>query len=180
MLTLRFRFHRNREDGVYEALETLLLPIAAKLAHQGFLVGGRFSATDITLASLLRPLRIVPHFADHPQLHSLFAWQQRLFREHGRDVAFPYEELIREQRQRSGSARAGELDAGDGKGHHRCGRRNVTAGGTQRHSFGKPLDGGAGPAGLSEAALVQWRWQDALCTGRICFGLSCHAAPRHR
>jgi len=105
MLTLRFRFHRNREDGVYEALETQLLPIAAKLARESFLVGGRFSAADLTLASLLRPLRIVPHFADHPQLHSLFAWQQRLFREHGRDVAFPYETLIQAQRQRRGSMR---------------------------------------------------------------------------
>jgi glutathione S-transferase len=106
MLTLRFRFHRNREDRVYEALETQLIPIAAQLERDDFLVGGRFSAADIALASLLRPLRIVPHFADHPQLRSLFAWQQRLFREHDRDMAFPYETLIQAQRQRRGSMRA--------------------------------------------------------------------------
>ena len=105
MLIKRFRFHRNREDRVYEALEAQLMPIAAQLDRDDFLVGGRFTAADITLASLLRPLRIVPHFADHPQLQSLFAWQERLFREHGRDVAFPYEELIRVQRQRRGSMR---------------------------------------------------------------------------
>ena len=105
MLSLRFRFHRNREDGVYEALEAQLIPIAVQLERDGFLVGGRFSAADITLASLLRPLRIVPHFAHHPRLVSLFAWQERLFREHGRDVAFPYESLIRARRERRRSMR---------------------------------------------------------------------------
>jgi glutathione S-transferase len=105
MLSLRFRFHRNREDGVYEALETQLVPIAAQLERESFLVGNRFSAADITLASLLRPLRIVPHFAQHPRLQSLFAWQTRLFGMHDRDVAFPYEALIRTQRERRGSMR---------------------------------------------------------------------------
>lgn len=106
LLTLRFRFHRNREDGVYEALEAQLLPIAAQLERDGFLVGGRFSAADITLASLLRPLRIVPHFVQHPRLQSLFAWQERLFREHGREAAFPYEAMVRAKRERSRRWRA--------------------------------------------------------------------------
>jgi glutathione S-transferase len=105
MLSLRFRFHRNREDGVYEALEAQLIPIAAQIERDGFLVGNRFSAVDITLASLLRPLRIVPYFAQHPRLQSLFAWQTRLFRTHARDVAFPYEALIQAQRERRGSMR---------------------------------------------------------------------------
>jgi len=105
MLTLRFRFHRNREDRVYEALEAQLIPIAAQLQCDGFLVGGRFTAADLTLASLLRPLRIVPHFVHHPKLQSLFAWQERLFREHDRDVAFPYEALIQAQRLRRRSMR---------------------------------------------------------------------------
>jgi glutathione S-transferase len=106
MLTRRFRFHRNREDRVYESLEAQLVPIAARLERDGFLIGGRFSAADITLASLLRPLRIVPYFALHPDLQSLFAWQQRLFLAHGREAAFPYEELIHASRQRSGTMRA--------------------------------------------------------------------------
>ncbi|MEO8999669.1 MAG: glutathione S-transferase family protein [Rhodanobacter sp.] len=105
MLSLRFRFHRNREDGVYEALEAQLIPIAAQLERDGFLVGGRFSAADITLASLLRPLRIVPHFVHHPRMQSLFAWQERLFREHVREVAFPYESLIQAQREHRRSMR---------------------------------------------------------------------------
>jgi len=105
MLTLRFRFHRNRQDRVYEALEALLLPIAETLQRESFLVGRQFTAADITLASLLRPLRIVPHFSHHPKLQSLFAWQERLFREHGRDASFPYEDAIRAQRERRGTMR---------------------------------------------------------------------------
>lgn len=105
MLTLRFRFHRNRQDGVYEKLEAQLLPIAAKLERDHYLVGGVFCAADITLASLLRPLRIVPHFSHHPRLQSLFAWQEHLFREHRRDRAYPYEDAVRVQRERSGTMR---------------------------------------------------------------------------
>jgi glutathione S-transferase len=103
MLTRRFRFHRNREDRVYEALLAQLPPIAARLRRDGYLVGGQFSAADITLASLLRPLRIVPYFARHPALQSLFEWQRDLFRAHGREVTFAYEDLIHAQRQRSGT-----------------------------------------------------------------------------
>jgi glutathione S-transferase len=106
LLTLRFRFHRNREDGVYEALEDQLLPIATQLERDGFLVGGRFSAADLTLASLLRPLRLVPHFVRHPGLQSLFAWQERLFQAHDREARFPYEDMVRAARERSGCWRA--------------------------------------------------------------------------
>lgn len=105
MLALRFRFHRNRQDRVYEQLEEQLLPIAGHLEREGFLVGNTFTAADLTLACLLRPLRIVPHFAAHPRLQPLFAWQERLFREHGRDAAFPYETLMAAHRQRRGSVR---------------------------------------------------------------------------
>lgn len=106
MLTRRFRFHRNREDGIYEALEAQLVPIAQQLQETPHLVGRSFSAADITLASLLRPLRIVPYFRDHVRLQSLFAWQQRLFEMHGRESAFAYETLIDAQRRRCGTKRA--------------------------------------------------------------------------
>jgi glutathione S-transferase len=106
MLTRRFRFHRNREDRIYEQLQVQLLSIASRLQRDAFLVGGRFTAADMTLAALLRPLRIVPYFAQHPALQSLFAWQACLFREHGRETAFPYEELIQARRRHRGSMRA--------------------------------------------------------------------------
>ncbi|GAA0716934.1 glutathione S-transferase family protein [Dokdonella soli] len=105
MLVRRFRFDRNRIDRVYEQLETQLLPIAARLERDGFLVGGRFTAADLTLASLLRPLRVVPHFRDHPRLQSLFAWQAQLFDAHGREATFAYEDIIRVQRERCGTMR---------------------------------------------------------------------------
>lgn len=105
MLTRRFRFDRNRQDGIYEQLEALLLPIAERLRSSAWLVGERLSAADITLASLLRPLRIVPHFSHHPLLQGLFAWQERLFRTHGREPRLLYEELIDAQRQRRGRMR---------------------------------------------------------------------------
>lgn len=105
LLAMRFRFHRNRQDGVYEALEALLLSMARRLGQSQFLIGNQLTAADITLASLLRPLRIVPHFLHHPDLQALFDWQLRLFRQHGRDEEFPYEEAIRLKRQRSGRMR---------------------------------------------------------------------------
>jgi glutathione S-transferase len=107
MLTKRFRFDRNRQDRIYERLESLLLPLAGRLGRHAYVMGERLSAVDITLASLLRPLRIVPHFSHHPRLQELFAWQQRLFRSHNRDAAYPYETMIEAQRQRSGVMRAG-------------------------------------------------------------------------
>jgi len=105
MLTKRFRFDRNREDRIYEKLESLLLPLAERLTRHAFVVGEAFTAMDLTLASLLRPLRLVPHFSHHPRLKALFAWQVRLFREHGRDPELLYETLVNEQRQRRGSMR---------------------------------------------------------------------------
>lgn len=106
MLVKRFRFDRNRQDRIYEQLEALLLALADRLKRRAFMVGERLSAADITLASLLRPLRIVPYFSHHPGLQGLFAWQSRLFREHGREPALLYESLIAAQRQRGGSMRA--------------------------------------------------------------------------
>ncbi|MDR3444966.1 MULTISPECIES: glutathione S-transferase family protein [unclassified Dyella] len=105
MLTKRFRFDRNRQDRIYERLENLLLPLAQMLERNAYVMGEKLSAVDITLASLLRPLRIVPHFSHHPRLQGLFVWQQRLFRSHGRDAAYPYETMIEAQRQRSGAMR---------------------------------------------------------------------------
>lgn len=106
MLTKRFRFDHNRRDRIYERLENLLLPLADRLEHSAYVLGERLGAVDITLASLLRPLRIVPHFSHHPRLQGLFAWQQRLFRSHGRDEAYPYETMIEAQRRNSGVMRA--------------------------------------------------------------------------
>jgi glutathione S-transferase len=106
MLAKRFRFAHNRIDRIYEQLEAQLIPIAVHIEREDFLVGARFSAADLTLACLLRPLRIVPHFRAHAQLRSLFAWQGKLFREHRREPAYAYETMIEAQRRRSGWMRS--------------------------------------------------------------------------
>ncbi len=58
MLTLRFHFHRNRHDRVYEQLEDLLIPVAERLEREGFLVGraihGGRPDIGITVAPLAR------------------------------------------------------------------------------------------------------------------------------
>lgn len=106
ILAKRFRLRHNRQDRVYEELEHCLLIVATRVKNRPYLVGDRFTAADLTLASLLRPVRIVPFFRDHPALEALFEWQARLFLEHGRAPASTYERSIENQRQRVGLARA--------------------------------------------------------------------------
>jgi len=105
VLMQRFRFHRNRADRVFERLTTLLAPIVRRLQQSAWLVGDSFSAADLTLASLLRPLRVVPWFREHPALQGLFAWQKNLFADHGRPREAVYETALREQRERRGWCR---------------------------------------------------------------------------
>jgi glutathione S-transferase len=106
ILAKRFRFRRNRQDRVYEELERCLLIVARRMKNRSYLVGDRFTAADLTLASLLRPVRLVPFFRDHPALEALFEWQTRLFLEHGREPTSGYERSMENQRQRVGLARA--------------------------------------------------------------------------
>lgn len=102
MLTQRFDFHRSESLGLYEALEKYLIGIAANMRGKAdwCVVGGTFSAADITLAALLRPLTIVPFFAEHAGLRDLFAWQQRVATEHGEADLNSYQKAIQEARKR--------------------------------------------------------------------------------
>ena len=102
MLTLLFRLHQNREDRTYERLEQGLTSIAQHIEREGYLVGRQFTAADLTLAALLRPLRIVPYFRTHSRLQSLFIWQEDLFRQHNREALFLYESVIAAVRRRRG------------------------------------------------------------------------------
>jgi glutathione S-transferase len=98
MLIKRFRFDLNESLYLYEDVENYLLTLVAKLKNQQYLINNQFSAADITLATLLRPLRIVPFFKDNQQLAPLFQWQKNLFREHQREEKLLYEELLEEHR----------------------------------------------------------------------------------
>jgi glutathione S-transferase len=104
VLSQRFRFRHNRRDRVFEDLEQCLQTAAAVLSSQSFLVGDRFTAADLTLATLSRPARLVPYFLHHPQLQGLWEWRARLVREHQRQQDISYEVEINDIRKRRGWA----------------------------------------------------------------------------
>jgi glutathione S-transferase len=104
VLTRRFRFLHNRTDRMFEQLEQCLLTVAQRLSSRRYLVGDRFTAADLTLAALLRPLTLVPFFHDHPRLRQLFEWRSTQLREHRRDSQLGYEAALHEARRRRGWA----------------------------------------------------------------------------
>ena len=104
VLSRRFRFGHNRADGVFEHLEQCLLFIARRLGEKPYLVADRFSAADITLAALLRPVTVVPFFRDHPRLQRLFEWRTELLNEHRRESRAVYESKLHAVREQRGWA----------------------------------------------------------------------------
>ena len=104
VLSRRFRFLHNREDRVFEQLEQCLLFAAERLRSRRYLVGDRFSAADLTLAALLRPVGLVPFFRDHPRLQQLFDWRTTQLQEHRRESQAGYEAVLHDVRRRRGWA----------------------------------------------------------------------------
>ncbi len=102
VLSRRFRFQKNRADRVFEELEQCLLFAAGRLRTQRYLVGGHFTAADLTLAALLRPVGVVPFFRDHPRLELLWEWRARQLEEHRREPQSAYESAMHEVRTRRG------------------------------------------------------------------------------
>jgi glutathione S-transferase len=104
VLTRRFRFLYNRTDRVFEQLEQCLLTAAGRLSSRLYLVGGRFTAADLTLAALMRPVMLVPYFRDHPRLQGLFEWRTVQLQEHKRTGRIDYEATLHDVRRRRGWA----------------------------------------------------------------------------
>lgn len=104
VLTRRFRFLHNRTDRVFEQLEQCLLIAAERLSSRRFVVGNQFSAADLTLAALLRPVMLVPFFHDHRRLQRLFDWRTTQLREHHRELHVRYETALHDTRRRRGWA----------------------------------------------------------------------------
>jgi glutathione S-transferase len=102
VLTRRFRFRHNRADRVFEQLEQCLLTAAERLSDHSFLVDEQFSAADLTLAALMRPVVLVPYFRNHPRLQRLFDWRMQQLREHRRTEHVDYESALHEVRTRRG------------------------------------------------------------------------------
>jgi glutathione S-transferase len=94
VLSKRFDFHRSEKLGLYEALEKYLLSITKELEGREFVIGHQFSAADITLATHLRPLTIVPFFAEHPGLQNLFARHRAVIAKYGREKESAYQIAI--------------------------------------------------------------------------------------
>ena len=104
VLSRRFRFQHNRADGVFEQLEQYLLFAAKRLNHARYLVGDQFSAADLTLAALLRPVTLIPFFRDHPRLRGLFEWRAEQLRAHRREPQLVYESALHAVRKKRGWA----------------------------------------------------------------------------
>ncbi len=94
LLAKRFDFHGAEAEGVFEALEAYLLALANRLSRDKFVAGNAFSMADLALAAMLRPLTIVPFFAEHPQLQSLFARQRDVLQRHSPEGDLLYQQAI--------------------------------------------------------------------------------------
>jgi glutathione S-transferase len=94
VLSKRFDFHRAESTGLYEALEHYLLQLAARLEGKAFVVGDAFSVADLAFAAQMRPLTIVPFFAEHPQLQSLFARHRALLQQYSHEGDSLYQSAI--------------------------------------------------------------------------------------
>lgn len=99
LLSKRFEFHSSESTGLYEALEAWLLALARRLQGQEFVIGDAFSAADLALAAQLRPLKVVPFFADNPALTGLFQRHGDIVARYGGVTHFPYEIAIAEARR---------------------------------------------------------------------------------
>lgn len=104
-LAKRFDLHLDETHGVYESTEAYLLALARRLEGQAFVMGAQFSAADLALAAQLRPLRIVPCFAEQPALAPLFVRAEQILREHGAPSHLPYEQAIAEVRRHAAPIR---------------------------------------------------------------------------
>jgi glutathione S-transferase len=121
LLSKRFDFHGAEAQGVFEALETYLVALALRLERQEFVVvhgagpasdaapssapRSAFSMADLALAAMLRPLTIVPFFAEHPQLQSLFARQRSVLQRHSPEGDLLYQQAIAHARVRHAPVR---------------------------------------------------------------------------
>jgi len=119
VLSRRFRFRHNRADRVFEELEQCLLIATQRVISRGYLVGERFTAADLTLAALSRPVLLVPFFRDHPRLQRLWQWRVTQLQEHRREPRVGYEAALHDVRRRRGWA-LGAVRWLAGEGRNEC------------------------------------------------------------
>ncbi len=92
-LMQRFRLEYSLDEGAVSQAKAQLVKWAQPVEKTGFVVGTCFTAADITLCSLMRPLMCVPLFAEDPSLQPLFAWYRALRKAHRMQQPLAYETL---------------------------------------------------------------------------------------
>lgn len=94
LLNQQHGLRRGEVAAVKSQLEQYLLTLTHQLAGRPFVVGSALSAADLALAALLRPLTIVPFFAEHPGLRTLFERHHRVLLEYSQEGEQPYQRAI--------------------------------------------------------------------------------------
>jgi len=105
LLSKRFDFHRSESLGLYEGLEQYLIGLAEKLEGRAFVVGTAFSAADLSLAALIRPITVVPFFVEHPKLQGLFKRHREIVARWNGEGDFKYQIAIAKARQHKAPVR---------------------------------------------------------------------------
>jgi len=130
VLMQRFNMHHNFRDGLYHKVDRVLAQLSERLGGRDYFFGEQLSAADITVASLLRPLRVVPYFFDNPAYRPLFAWQENLFDRYRRP-AYAYEGAValraagRDRRARPALPPLPDVDVGDAELRSWTGKKPV-------------------------------------------------------
>jgi len=98
IITQRFSLHTSEQDGIFEYTETILDEVLEKLGDKKHLIGDQFTAADLTLACLLRPLKIVPYFFENPKYQPLFSFFDHWAKKYAPEQTLAYEDMLAEKR----------------------------------------------------------------------------------
>jgi len=77
VLMQRFGMHRSEDEGLFEKTDEFLQRLLEQLGEKPVLIGSEFTAADLTMACLIRPLNLVPYFKDNPKYDKLFEHHNR-------------------------------------------------------------------------------------------------------
>jgi len=95
----RYSMNTTEDDQVFENTEQFLDKLLVQLKDRPFLVGNEFSAADITLATLIRPLKLVPFFRNNPKYDPLFLFHERIIEKFNEEKKLAYEEPVEKARK---------------------------------------------------------------------------------
>jgi glutathione S-transferase len=99
-LTTRFRIFSSIEEGVFEWAAEIMTRCAdlVKGRKGRYLFGDEMTAADITLSALMRPMRVLPAYAENPKFAEAYAFTARVMGELGAPRELLYESEVRRKR----------------------------------------------------------------------------------